>query len=314
MQRRDRHAEGGGGISGQHRDGVFVLRALLLHQIQLRDRGIEQRLLLCQVESRGHSAGMTVLDQLQSLLLNVNRFLHDPSFGIELAQGEVVGGEFRGQHQVDVVHVRCRGLQGSVRGFQGAPVFSEEVGFVTEQKGNFVGALGERSPHGDNFRPMSGVAVARCIRIGAGLREQSSRGNPSQRARLVQAVLRRRQRLVGLQQLLLVVVQLGVVENLPPCAFGQRVLGSGDTPRAFRLVRRWGLHLRTLILRSYHASRQQSAGGNAGRQGQPLHDGLPPWFGGAMLTCCPSSSESAGLMTTWSSTCSRRRQSPACVP
>src|ERR1039458_2272429 len=245
---------------------------------------------------------MTVLYQLQSLLLNGHRFLHYLDFGIKLAQGEIVGGEFRGQHQIDVVHVRCRGLQSRIRGFQGPPVFSKEVGFVTEQKRNFVGALGERPPQGNDFRPMSRVAVARCIGIGAGLREESSRSYPRQRARLVQAVLRCGQRLIGLQQLLLVVVQLRIVEDLPPCAFGKRVFRRGDTPRTLRLVRRGGLNGRTLILRPHRASHQQSAGGDAGCQCQPLHDGLPPWLWGATLTCWPSSSESAGLTTTWSST------------
>src|ERR1035437_7131751 len=245
---------------------------------------------------------MTVLHQLQSLLLNVNRFLHYLGFGIKLAQAEIVGGEFRGQHQVDVVHVRRRGLQSRIRGFQSSPVFSKQIGFVTEQKRNFVGALREGPPETGDYRPMSRIPVARGIGIGAGLREESGRSYLRQRARLVQAVLRCDQRLVRLEQQQFVIIQFGIVEDLPPCAFGQRVFRRGDTPRALRLVRRGGLDWRTPILRSHRASHKQSAGSDSGRQGQPLHDGLPPWLWGATLTCWPSSSESAGLTTTWSST------------
>ena len=70
IQRQRRNAEGRGRISREHRDGVFKLRALLLHQVELRLGGIEQRLLLRQIESRGHSARVPGIHQLQSLLLD----------------------------------------------------------------------------------------------------------------------------------------------------------------------------------------------------------------------------------------------------
>ena len=50
-QRRDRNVKCGRGISRQRRDGMFKLRALLLQQIELRDRGVEQRLLLRDIQS-----------------------------------------------------------------------------------------------------------------------------------------------------------------------------------------------------------------------------------------------------------------------
>ena len=70
IQRRRRNAEGRGRISGEHRDGVFKLRALLLHQVKLRLGGIEQRLLLRQVKSRGHSARMPRIHQFQTFFLD----------------------------------------------------------------------------------------------------------------------------------------------------------------------------------------------------------------------------------------------------
>ena len=72
--------KGRGRISGQHGDGVFKLRTLLLHQVELRLGGIEQRLLLRQVEPGGHTACVPILHQLQPLLLNRDRFLDDSGF------------------------------------------------------------------------------------------------------------------------------------------------------------------------------------------------------------------------------------------
>ena len=169
MQRRHRDVKGGSRISGQHGDGMFVLRALLLHQVQLCDCGIEQRLLLRQVKPGSDPAGMTVFYQLQTLLLNVNRFLYHPGFSIEFTQAEVVGGELCGQHQIDVIHIGCRALQRGICGLQSSPVFSKEVRLVAEQKRNLVSALRERAPQGDDFGPMSRIPIASSIGIGAGL-------------------------------------------------------------------------------------------------------------------------------------------------
>ena len=55
----------------EHCDGVLEGRALLPHQIELRGCGIEQCLLLRQVESGGQSAFVAVVDELQALRLNV---------------------------------------------------------------------------------------------------------------------------------------------------------------------------------------------------------------------------------------------------
>ena len=111
-----------------------ILRALLLHQIKLRDGRIEQRLLLRQVESGSDSACVTALDQLQALLLNVDRFLDDLLFGVELAQTEVVGGKFGGEDQIHVVQIGCGGLQRRVGGLQAALDLAEEIRLVVQQE------------------------------------------------------------------------------------------------------------------------------------------------------------------------------------
>ena len=129
--------------------------ALLLHQVELRLGRIEQGLLLRQVESRGDAARVAGLHQLQSLLLNGDRLLHDLGFGVELAQAEVVGGEFGREHQVHVVQVGCGGLQRCVGGLQAALDLAEQVGLVVQQKRNLEGVLRERSAQRNNFRAIS---------------------------------------------------------------------------------------------------------------------------------------------------------------
>src|SRR5208337_2741342 len=142
-----------------------------------------------------------------------------------------------------------------------------------------------RPAEGNDFGTMSRIPVARSIGIGAELREESCRRDSRQRTRLVEAVFSGDQRLVRVEQLLFVVVQLRVVVDLPPRAFGNRVLGRGDAPRTFGLVVGRRLHWWTMIVWSHHASGQQTGGDDAGRERQALHDCWPPWFAGATFTC-----------------------------
>ncbi len=51
---------------------MLKLRPLLLQQIELRDRGIKQRLLLGQVESRGDPALMPMGHQHEPFPLNLD--------------------------------------------------------------------------------------------------------------------------------------------------------------------------------------------------------------------------------------------------
>ena len=221
---------------------------------------------------------MAIHHQLQSLLLNVDRLLHHLGFGIEFAQAEVIGGQLRGQHQVHVVHVGCGRLQVGIRGLHAAPHLAEEVGLVIDEERDLVGALGQRPANGYDFRTIARIAIAGGVGIDIGLGKESRRGHPRQRARFLQPILRRQQRLIGLEQLLLVGVQLGIVEDFPPCALGKRVFGSRLAPRGFGLVGVSGsLRRRTIVVRAHHASSQQShAARSAAARVRPLHDFWPP--------------------------------------
>src|SRR5580700_5409063 len=126
-------------------------------------------------------------------------------------------------------------------------------------------------------------------------------------------VTRCRQGLVSLEQLLFVGIESGIVKDLPPGSFRNGVLGRRLLPRRLRLPR----------IRRGHGSRGPAVSWPDGAPGGErqrcknrrdcgsLHDPLPfccgdcpgccGFAGGcATFTCCPSSSESEGLITTWS--------------
>src|SRR5271166_2470783 len=241
------------------------------------------------------------LHQLQSPLLDRYRFLDNLGFSVEFAQAEIVGGKFGGEYKDHVVVVGCCRLQRCVGGFQRTPYLTEQIRLVIQQERNLEGVLRERPAQGHNFRAISRIPGPRSIGIGAHGGKVSRRCDPCQCARLVKTVFGRGERLVGLEQLLLVVIQIGVVVDLPPRALGNRVLGCGDAPRAFRRVSWRSGHGRAMVVRAYRASRQQATSENGRRQGQSPHDDLPPWLSGATFTCWPSSMESAGLTITRSS-------------
>ena len=89
---------------------MFELRALLLQQRKLRDRGIQQGLLLRHIQPGGDSAFVAMLHKDKPFLLNLDRLLHHLEFGIEFAQAEVVSSQFRGQDQFNILKIGRRAL------------------------------------------------------------------------------------------------------------------------------------------------------------------------------------------------------------
>ena len=116
---------------------MFELCALLLQQIKLRDRGIQQGLLLRQVQPGGDAAFMAMVHQDKSFLLNLDRLLHHLIFGIEFAQAEVVSSEFRGQDQLNILQIGRRALQAGVGGLQSLTGSTEQIDFVVQAKGTW---------------------------------------------------------------------------------------------------------------------------------------------------------------------------------
>ena len=84
---RFRQAESRGRLPRQHGDGVFVLRALLQHELKLRRSRIEQRGLLRDFQPIRNSALVTMVDQVQSFLLDFDRLPYHSRFTVESRAG-----------------------------------------------------------------------------------------------------------------------------------------------------------------------------------------------------------------------------------
>jgi hypothetical protein len=133
-QRSGRHPEIRGRRAAQHRQRVLVVRAQLPLQSGLRAGGLQQRLLLRQVQTGGDSAIVTVLDQRRGLLDRSDCIVQNANLRIHLAKREEVGGGLRGQHQSYVLEVRAGGLVRRIGGFHAAPRPSEKIRLVTQHE------------------------------------------------------------------------------------------------------------------------------------------------------------------------------------
>src|SRR5256885_3087202 len=273
---------------------------------------------------------MPSLHQVKSFTLVVDRFLHDLVFGIEFAKSEIVGGEFSRQHQLHIAQIGSGGLQRCIRRFYILPHAAKEVDLITERKRNRVQILRVRARLNESRgrsieRPVARSALSRRVGVSRNLREIGGGRNAGQRARLIQAIARRDQCLVCLQQLLFVAIQRVVVENLPPLSLGQGVLRSSRLPRRLGLprIRRGCGGRRPEVARAHRARRRKKERAQGHKESRSLHRPFsfcckpwrcsgafsfcrtfwgccPCWLGdaAATLTCCPFSSESGGLITT----------------
>ena len=133
-----------GRLSRQHGDRVFVLRALLQHQLQLRRSRIEQRCLLRNRQARRNAAFVLVVHQVQTFFLDVDRFANHVGFAVKLAQVEVVGSEFGGQHQARVLQISRGPLQGSVGRLQPSAHAAKQIHLIVDRKRNRKGVFGVR--------------------------------------------------------------------------------------------------------------------------------------------------------------------------
>ena len=73
---------------------MLELCTLLLKQCELSVGGIEDSLLLCNIQSRHRATLVPLLDELQSFSLKGNGFLHDCNFGIEFAKLKIISSQF----------------------------------------------------------------------------------------------------------------------------------------------------------------------------------------------------------------------------
>ncbi len=219
------------GLAHQRGDGVLILRARLPDERKLGQGGIQQRGLLRHFQSAGDAAVVAVVHQLHALAFVAHDLLDHLVLGVELAQGEVIGGQLGGQHQLRVLQIGGRGLQGCVGGFHAVPHVAEQVGLIADRERNGVDVLGCMEwPVGAPFRGRLAPAPSCSAGIGGGLREQSPRWLRAPASAPAPADRARRPETGWPQELLLVGIERGIVEHLPPRALGNRILGRSRLP------------------------------------------------------------------------------------
>src|SRR5450755_505009 len=250
IERRTRKAERRCCVAREYGDRMFILRPLLQNKLKLRCGRIEQRRLLRDLQAICDAAFMTVVDQIQSFLLDFNRLPHHSRLAVEFAQIEIVSRQFRAQYQPDIFQVSCALLQRSVRSLKITAHASEQIKLVANGKRHGKSVLCNRCQwnRGTGKRTVSGEARARSTRICIDRRKERRRCDLRLCARFGESIARRRQRLVRLQQLLLELIELSVMKDLPPRSFGNRILRSRRLPGLLALPRIGNRRSRALIL------------------------------------------------------------------
>ena len=114
----------------QRRDGMLELRPLVVQEFELRGSGVNQGLLLRQIQTRRESKVVPRADESQSVALQFQAVAHHRDFRIEFAQCEIVGHQLRRQEQTRVLEVRFRLLRGGARALDFAAHPAEQVGLV----------------------------------------------------------------------------------------------------------------------------------------------------------------------------------------
>ena len=106
--------------------------------------GVDQGLLLRQIQTRGESKIMPRRDEPQGIALQVQAMAHHREFGVEFAQGEVIRHELRRQQETGVFEIRFGLLRRSSRSLDLAAHSAEEVGFVIDGGTEFEIILHDR--------------------------------------------------------------------------------------------------------------------------------------------------------------------------
>ena len=111
---------------------MLELAALPAQHVDLRQRAVEQRLLLRDVESRRRAEVVPRGGELQRPPLQFDRAREHVDLGVGLAQAEVRGREIGGQHEARVLEIGGRLLGRSARAFDRALHAAEEVDLVAD--------------------------------------------------------------------------------------------------------------------------------------------------------------------------------------
>ena len=275
---------------------------------------------LSDVHGGSETAVIAVFGELQSFFVRVDGGIEKLFLSVEAAQLEIIGSELGMKAQIDVGEIGGGGLRFGAAGFDGAAHAAPEVGFVGNVNGDsevvVVLAFGRRIERAAGFaRGACGDADGLSRTVGKQIRA----GDAESGARLGELFLRGFQGLVGDVNLLFERIELRILINLPPLAFGDGVAGLRRFPigRQF-FVSRGDFRGRADVIRADGATGEEQArprqtiAANERRLRSCAAHGLMScrrstartslWiWAAAIFTCSPSMIESGGLtmMDSW---------------
>ncbi len=298
---------------------MLVLRALLLEHVDLRQRGLEQRLLLRHVEARDGAQVVARRHQLERAPLQRDRARQHVEFDIGRAQVEIAARHVGRQQQPRVGEVGRRLLGRGGGAFHAALHAAREVELVAGVEREREVVLHRRRIGGVvvGQRPVGRDLEPRSARAQAELRVLRGRARGQRGARLREPRAGDGERGAAGHGPVLQRVELRVAVALPPRALVGDVVGRAFAPRCLELPAHGQRGFGRLVVGADRTARGQHHGGERDRrEGGTAHahagsflaaagaaagaaPGLAPSAGasGATATTSPSASESEGLST-----------------
>ena len=225
LEREGGDIQFGGGLAGEHRDGVFVLRAGDSEVLQLRLGGVELRFGLGHIQIAGDAAGVTVLRERQVLLIVLHGAFEQGTLAVLPVKQEVVLGEQGLVKEAAVFELGGGCLSGGGGSGDAAADVAPQIWFPGGAEGK-----AECRVHAAGIG--DGVGGARFGDGGAGTDSgrEGRLGDIGGGAGFAELGFGEEHVLVIDGDALFEGVERGVFVNLPPFAFGRGIAGSGWFP------------------------------------------------------------------------------------
>ncbi len=246
---------------------MLELRPLVVQELELRGIGINQRLLLRQIQTRRESEIMPRADENQGVALQLQTVAHHGDFSFQFPQREIVRYQLRGQHQTRVLEVRFRLLRGGARPLDSAAHPAEQVGFVVHVRTQHEIVLHRGLVrHGILAERAVGRGLAAFRRCGhSNPRVQIRVGNGDLIACLIEPRRGDAQVLVAGERALDQRIQSRVLKQRPPFTLERGVVRRRLMPRRIGLPGRGHLGRGTLVIRAYRAAGGERTGGECSK-------------------------------------------------
>ncbi len=216
---------------------MLELGPLPLEHIDLRECGVQQRLLLRHVQARGSTQVMAVGGQYKRAPLQGNGACQHVKFGVQCTKAEVVHGEVGCQHQPGVLQVGCRLFSGRAGTINQTLHPARQIHFVADRQRRRIVVLDGRKVWRVvvRKRPVRRDLLARRTRAQAHLRKQAGGTGRDKGACLGQPCVGCSQRLVAEHGFLFQRIELRVAETFPPGSLGRQIIGRAGAPGCFKL-------------------------------------------------------------------------------